>query len=343
MSNITVTKQLKYEDARIVAGAVGCAYGRLAVGTYNGFALFTFPSLGLLLHKPDEFAEHIAPTSVQLTVDSLILLVNLERTSQIGDWKTIIKSVSLTGDELGAGYSCGPGNWRLVPGLTTHTVIVYDSSENHGVFSMDTRTGGKNWHLPIGSLDRLVGCNAHSLVGLNHDHELIYINSESGALEQRFALPSPNNETWTSVNLSGGMYLLGGYSNDRSSYVILALDAQSRATTWGTESPISNHFSDEQINYALADEECCGADIHHVSNIFYSVKQDAVVCTLGGHGQRLGACQGVSAVALVERTPNTKWRSMVLDQADGNSGLLSVDDRTFVAQCFGAIRVVEIR
>jgi hypothetical protein len=98
-------------------------------------------------------------------------------------------------------------------------------------------------------------------------------------------------------------------------------------------------FTTEQIEAAICNEETCGADLFHVASISAD-QHGRLVLALGGDGERLGACQGACAIAVLDATSFDRLNVWVVDASDGASGMLIAEDDGIVVSCCGSVHVL---
>jgi len=134
--------------------------------------------------------------------------------------------------------------------------------------------------------------------------------------------------------------LLAGYKPSRSDYVVARwspVDNQFRKTvTYALE----DFFSSELIKRHLDYEDDCGADIFEVASIRLVDDQSMAVLALGGDGERIGAHQSASAVAMLDTKTLSVNHFCVVDEHDGASGLLLAPDGAIILNCCSSVHVV---
>ena len=314
------------------AGAIAISADELAVGTLTGVARYSYPSLSPLGTREGLFAEGCS--GLQFAGKGLILLGSDVGQSfgKPADWKHSL--VHFDRGEPRQRLGLGPGNWRLVTGLRGTGTVLYDVSEDQGIFGADI-ANGIQWSFPR-TVHRVVSHGANELLALDQ-FSLCILSAETGRPLAEYTLPNAEEAAWTAVAALRGELILGGHTRDRSEYLL---------ARWSPGAPplverisLNEVFTAEQIEAATCDEETCGADLFHVASIRVG-RQGRLVVALGGDGESLGACQGACAIAVFDGASLARRSVQVVDSTDGASGMLLAADDGVLVDCCGSIHVL---
>ena len=303
---------LDYAAAEVVAGAFALADGRLAVGTYGGWALFDAATLSCLHSDTSLVPKGCSVTGIHFDGDDVIMLGyrRAQTFETPANWYGALMRARAgsNGDVI---HELPAGNWRMVGRRSGDQVILYDVSEGQGVYSFRSR--GDSWSLPIAANRAVPAPGCVLCLG---DERYIVVSLDGVVVTER-ALPDLHRYCWTTLAAEPtGRVVLGGFHRSSRAYALAVVDDQ-RSDPCMVESDL----------------------IFHVGRI-EPIGADRYLLALGGGGEQLGACDGAGAVALVSTAAETAtWQSQVLDRHDGISGMQVLPDNRVVCDFCGDLRV----
>jgi hypothetical protein len=153
-------KLLSYDEDEICAGALACAHGYLACGTFvGGYAIWEYPSLRLIKSNSSLFEGGC--NGIQLAENGILCLGNdTGNKADFGkppDFSTSLKLISYNSYEVVSQIQLGPGLWHLVKGITSNIAVLCNSinSFDNGVLAVDTTTGSTLWQIKTKYYPRL--------------------------------------------------------------------------------------------------------------------------------------------------------------------------------------------
>jgi len=325
-------------------GVIACAHGHLALGLDNGFVLFDYPELRLLLDEPDIFPPDNNCDGIQLSKTHLIALGSLVSQSISFDWKVLLKWFPIGSTDCSKELYLGKGYWHLVKRLNGNELVVYESLWRDQIMSIDTRTARIRWRIDSPQLRRLDYCGNEYLIGLCRDSKFLLIRLDSGKIIEKFHISNYKVNRYTCATYVDGYYVAGGFTSHRSQYVLACIKPGTLEILWETKNSLVSHFHESLVAGRLEEDEdgVYLPDIHHISNIMYDRLRNGYVCTLGGGGVEMGACRGAAAITFIDSLQKSPWKSLVLNEEIGVSGLISTDDNSYVVSVYGKVYVINL-
>jgi len=328
---------------RSCAGSVGTGAGRIVLGYYGGFGVYSDTALELEYETWDAVPEDCAVGGVAPRAAGLWLL-GQHRGRSLGEPPNDRKHEFLLRpwadlDRTERRVPLGPGNWKLVSNQQDGPLIVYDSTENQGVRVLDPETGVLTSLIAEGSLERIDKFDA-VLIGLvaerPHTPTRMLRWQGFGARAEVLELPENDGVLWTAGIPDGRDFILGGSTRTRDSFVLARWTPGSRVLECRTEISLATIFGDDLVADRVCDAEQCGWDLSHVANL--AVDGQAVLLTLGGAGSGLGACHSASAVGRTDADLLGEFSFQLLDDEEGGSAFLRLPTGAWLHDAGGIVR-----
>lgn len=323
---LEVVARIPYDPAhQTVLGSLGWDGIQLGRGNIEGGVDLsaTTPTRRVAWHR-GWFADHVH--GVQWSGADLVCLGSSARTSAQGDWGVEVQWRESNGGEfrLGSRLGLGQGLWRQVKGVGGRCAYVYDALGSGGVVGIDAYAGRIAWHALEGErVRRLCRGREGFLVGLTESMggELVEIDLDDGKVGVRKALPKSETIEWTAAVCAGeSEWILAGYARHSRDYRVAAFSLAGRALEMLHASRVEDHFPLAVVAYVASCEEDCGNDLHEVADLVWIQPRRRLLVVLGGNGEALGACQGATAVGVLDLAAPESLVSQLLDDGSGCSG-----------------------
>lgn len=230
------------------------------------------------------------------------------------------------------------GNWSLVRGSPRGLVVLHDTSFDQGVIAVDAARMAVVWRMAAEAVHHPRWTPTGTMTALTRGapHRCIEIDVAGGNVLREVALPGA--ATWTAaVAQRDGTVLLGSHIDARGHYLVAAWAwGGDPAVLWGSTPEAC--FTEQQL-FVSRDDECCGNDVDQIADLAVNRDGSTALVAIGGDGDRLGACQGACRVGLLSLGTGA-FRSRLVDDSDGCSGVLPMDDGAWLVDCGGTLRAL---
>lgn len=322
---------------------------RLVRGTYRGgLEIHAGASLADRTTHDELFTDAVAGT--QWLGEQVLCLGTERRISHEGDWGHELRLVDVTGARASVHRTSalGPGNWHLVQGHSGSRALVRDRTQRRGLVAHDATTGSVVWRALGGDrLGRVLPTDDGSLLVFtgDRDRELVEIDRDAGHVRRRVVLPDTPEWCWTTALMADGDELiLGGFERE---------SRRIRITRWTTgdhcvraihEGEIADHFGRATIEYVESCEEDYGNDLHEIAELRWLERGRSLLVILGGGDDASVACQGATAVGVLDLDCPSTFATHVLDDERGCMGTV-VDPATglFFIEAGAGVYVLRLR
>jgi hypothetical protein len=330
-----LTGSICYDEAEISAGSFAIGHSQLVVGTFSGWAAFDIVTSTCIWSEPHVLPPGCDVKGIQFVGEDVLMLGYTRQQSfeKPANWDARLL-LGRAGAAVRLVHDLPAGNWRMVRRVDGDRVYVYDVTEGQGLRSYDQR--GLVWSVMMPDV-RVVAPSTGGLVCLRAER-LSILARDDGASVVELRLPDLERFCWTTASFDQfGTLIVGGYSRESKGFVIASVQAGRLETVQISEHPLQGVFSAQTVARAFEDE-CCGIDIFHVARI-ERLTRSSLLVALGGGGEELGACQSAAALGFVNlERPDEPWRTQVVDEHDGISGLVRTSERQLAIDFCGDLR-----
>lgn len=308
------------------AGALAATNSTVFAGHYTGhYSKINADTLELEFTSDPFFA--CACQGLQVFEQSLILFGNDigSSTSEPHDWHGHLRQVR--DNKLIAQLALPAGNWAMVKNIRGSIACLYDRSEKQGTLAINMQSQSVAWHIPLAPT--VVNYDAEKLVALGE--ALTILDLRTGTIIAEYELPESNATHWTSATALARGILLAGYSTCRTKIVFSLWDKQLNALLKRRTYPLTTFLSQQDIDNAWAEEDCCGVDIFRVASIRWAANGNYFYAAIGGDGQSSGACSGYTVLLKVKAESLNIIDVSIISRNDGNSALLLNNSRVIIS------------